>query len=186
MSNELYFIPIIAEALRQPERKLAFRKAFERITELGRDDSFRVGYAQFLWFMACSVDQWTTDSFGVPDDPSRQILEASRRCELLLERDGNRIGAWILDRFPFRAAVVNVQPGLYRLSADTGWALWEEALTPAELLFTHAFPQQGLPLAAQTEEVIFPATRQVSVLDGALTIRVRPGLESGVLELLCT
>jgi len=136
--------------------------------------------------MACSIEQWTTDSFGAPDDPPRQAFEATRRCELLLERDGNRVGAWILDRFPFRAAVVHAQPGLYRLSASTGWTLWVETLTPSELLFTHAFPNQGLPLAAQTEELIFLSTREVSVLNGALTIRVRPGLESGVLELLFT
>jgi len=186
MSNELYFIPMIAEALRQSNWKPALREAFERITDIRRDDQFRAGYEQFLWFMACSIEQWTTDSFGAPDDPSRQAFEASRRCELLLERDGNRVGAWTLDRLPFRGTVVNVQPGLHRLAVDTGWVLWEETLTPTELLFTHAFPQQGLPLAAQTEEVMFAVTRDVSVLDGALKIRVHPGLESGVLELLFT
>jgi hypothetical protein len=185
MSKELYFIPMIAKVLRRSNWRPALREAFERITDLGRDDQFRVGYEQFLWFMACSIDQWATDSFGDPDDPVRQVFEA-RRCDLLLERDGNRVVRWSLDRFPFRGAVVNVQPGLYRLAVDTGWALWEETLTPTELLFTHAFPQHGLPLAAQTDEVMFPVTRDVSLLDGALKIRVHPGLESGVLELLFT
>lgn len=181
MSNELYFIPIIAQAFQQTDRELALRKAFDRIIEVGRAESFQVGYRQFLRFMECSLQQWAEDAFGSPQ--GRETYEAPIRGEVVLERDGDRLGSWTISELPVQTTVVNVRSGFYRLAMDTGWVLWEETLTPKELVFAQAFPDQGLPLAAQTDEAAPAPTRAISLLNGSLTIHVRAGLEDGMLEL---
>lgn len=186
MNEELYFIPIIVEAMRQPAVEPALRDAFAQIEDLGRDPALRVGYQQYLRFMDEARRALMADE--PHESPGQAFFECERSSplELWLERGDVRVGALELERIPQEATFLNLQPGAYRLRTDTGWTLWEATLTPRELIWAEAFPQKGLPLAAQTEEVIFPVTREVSVLDGALTIRVRPGLESGVLELLFT
>jgi hypothetical protein len=181
MSKELYFIPIIVQAFQRTDREPALREAFDRIIELGRDERFRVGYRQFLRFMECSLQQWVEDAFGSPQ--GREAFEAPIRGEVVLERDGDRLGSWTIAELPVQTNVVNVRPGYYRLAMDTGWVLWEENLTAKELVFAQAFPDQGLPLAAQTDEAALAPTREVSLLNGSLTIHVLAGLEHGVLEL---
>ncbi len=51
MSKYLYFIPIIFQALKQPNRKEALRQVFEKIEKLGQEQEYREGHRQFLWFM---------------------------------------------------------------------------------------------------------------------------------------
>jgi hypothetical protein len=183
-SNELFFIPIIAEALRRPDRQPALREAFERIMEVGRNESFRFGYRQFLQFMACSMDQWTESATQLVDDlQSFPASETPNRCAVVLERAGHILGNWTFTAPPFRTSIANAKPGFYRLSMDTGRVLWEGSLTPSDLFFTHAFPDQALPLAAQTDQASPRPTRELFLLDGALAIGVYAGLEGGMLEL---
>jgi len=181
MSKELYFIPIIAQAFQQTDRKPALGKAFDRIIELGRDEPFRAGYRQFLRFMECSLQRWVEDAFGAPQ--GRETFEAPIRGEVVLEWDGDRLGSWTISELPVQTTVVTVRPGFYRLAMDTGWVLWEETLTPKELVFAQAFPDQGLPLAAQTDVAAPAPTCAISLLNGSLTIHVRAGIEDGMLEL---
>ena len=56
MSNDLYFIPILTEALRQPNRKGALIEAFARIRALGEKPEFRTGYAQFEAFLRVAAE----------------------------------------------------------------------------------------------------------------------------------
>ena len=51
MNEDLYFVPMIAEALGRPDPAGALARAFERIRALGCDERRRNGYQQFLRFM---------------------------------------------------------------------------------------------------------------------------------------
>ena len=51
MANELYFIPILAKALRQSDPKAAFLDAFDTIKTLGSEPEYQEGYHQFIRFM---------------------------------------------------------------------------------------------------------------------------------------
>ena len=52
MSDDLYFIPIIAKALQQKDTEQALLQAFEQIKSLGRKPQYQQGLAQFEQFMA--------------------------------------------------------------------------------------------------------------------------------------
>lgn len=51
MSNELYFISIIAKALQQKDTEQSLRQAFEEIESLGTRPGYEQGYKQFQQFM---------------------------------------------------------------------------------------------------------------------------------------
>ncbi len=51
MSNDLYFIPIIAKALQQRDTGESLRQAFDEIESLGQRPDYERGYRQFRQFM---------------------------------------------------------------------------------------------------------------------------------------
>jgi hypothetical protein len=51
MSNDLYFIPIIAKALQQKDTDESLRQAFDEIESLGQQPDYQRGYQQFQKFM---------------------------------------------------------------------------------------------------------------------------------------
>jgi len=51
MSNDLYFIPIIAKALQQEDADESLRQAFDEIESLGQQSVYQLGYQQFQKFM---------------------------------------------------------------------------------------------------------------------------------------
>ena len=52
MTEDLFFVPIIAGALRATAPQEALRDAFERIHMLGRQEVYRTGYTHFRQFMS--------------------------------------------------------------------------------------------------------------------------------------
>ena len=77
----------------------------------------------------------------------------------------------------------SLRPGAYRLVLSTGWVLWEARLTKQELRWSHAHPREALPLAAESEHAAVPAPAlEQELLNGELTVRIYPGLESGRME----
>lgn len=51
MSNDLYFIPIIAKALEQEDTEQSLEKAFKKIESLGTEPRYERGFEQFQQFM---------------------------------------------------------------------------------------------------------------------------------------
>ena len=56
MPDDLYFIPILARALKQPRTRAALREAFVEIERLGREPGYERGLAQFHRFMVTARD----------------------------------------------------------------------------------------------------------------------------------
>jgi len=52
MNRNLYFVPILAEALRGSDQCGSLEKAFMAIERLAQDPDYAVGYRNFIWFMA--------------------------------------------------------------------------------------------------------------------------------------
>jgi hypothetical protein len=86
------------------------------------------------------------------------------------------------DREPPRASVGRVLPGDYSLALETGRVIWEGHLTARDLLWSAAFPERALDLAADTGGRPTTMTREEQLLGGELALRVFPGLESGRIE----
>lgn len=74
MSNNLYFIPIIAEALQQKDSEESLRQAFEQIKILGQEPQYKQGFRQFEQFMEAVNDQVEKEKSGILRDNIVQEL----------------------------------------------------------------------------------------------------------------
>jgi len=229
MAKGLYFLSIIADALGQPEPKLALRAAIEEIEALGRRPQYEREFLQFQRFIAEVKKNWERLS-QQPEDigfeairclalmVASDLLEGDKNeiqavlnligsqpawqnefekirretsksemppriPEIIIEKNGERIDSLLCERRPLIKEIRNVRPGHYAIRLDTGRFIWQEELTEQELIWTAAFPEQALDLAADTGEVAARTTREIRLLNGELIIRVFPETESGRLEL---
>jgi len=80
--------------------------------------------------------------------------------------------------------IQGLMPGNYTLKTNSDWLLWQGDLSQSDLLWTCAFPEQDLPLAADTDEAdeVLPG-KEIELLDGELKLSIYPGLESGVMKI---
>ena len=106
-----------------------------------------------------------------------------RMPELIVEKEGERIGSIPFENQPASKTIRNLKPGRYAIKLDTGRVLWQDRLTEKDLLWIYAFPEQDLDLAADTGDAMPRRTREIKLLDGEVIIRVFPEIESGRLEL---
>ena len=51
MNRDLFFLPLIADALQKPDPKKGLQEAFEEIELLGRQPEYKLGFRQFQMFM---------------------------------------------------------------------------------------------------------------------------------------
>ena len=79
--------------------------------------------------------------------------------------------------------VENVIPGKYTVKLDIGMTVWEGELTARNLLWSEAFREKDLQVAAQTMDLHQQPRKEIVLLDGALSIRVFAGIESGSIEI---
>jgi hypothetical protein len=118
-------------------------------------------------------------------DQLRTELEPTEHrpaVELQLMRDSQPVGSLTIERLPGSAIVGNLRPGAYSLALATGRVIWEGQLGEEDLIWRGVFGDRPIPFAADTGDDA-AATRVVQLLDGALTLRVFPGPEEGVLEI---
>ena len=80
---------------------------------------------------------------------------------------------------PSAKTIEDLTPGGYHITFATGRLIWEGRFTERDLLWTKAFPGRRLKLAADSERRKSKSTRQISALDGEITIGVFAGIESG-------
>lgn len=183
MSDEMYFMPIIARALRQADPESAMRDALERIESMGRDPQYSDGYQQFLRFMAVAgEEQWQQK----PQQLWTELCKAfdrSSSVQILVERDRVLVAACSFELLSGVQSVGDITQGAYQISLDTGRVLWQGHLTAQDLLWAKAFPGEPLRMAADTDQVKQRPVREISLLEGALTLRIYPGVEAGSLEI---
>ena len=183
MQNDLFFVPMIAHALQQPDPKAAMLEVFEEIRRMGQESQRAHGYQQFLQFME-SVDQARLQE--APEELGAEILAAMERpsgIEIVIERNDEVVGTCSFEQ-PFGArSVGDSAPGDYRVKLDTGRVLWEENLAERDLLWSKAFPGEPLKMAADSGQPIGKPTREISLLEGTVILRVFAGVESGFMEI---
>jgi hypothetical protein len=158
----------------------AFKKAFDEIETLGMKHDYKRGLLQFRSFMdafkiACEYDI----SYEKGEEAELDFM----RLELIIERSGKILNTFLIGESPSKQIIKNAKPGTYTIKLNTGRVLWEDRLTEKDLLWVYAFPEEGLPLAADTGDRNPIRTREVKILDGELILRVYPGLEAGRLDL---
>lgn len=103
--------------------------------------------------------------------------------ELIVIKDGNRIGSYPLKHADSPIRVASATPGFYALQLSNGRNLWQGKITEQDLLWASAFPERNLKMAADTEGLSLEPTRKIKLLDGELILRVFPAIESGWIEI---
>ena len=180
MANGLFFLPILVRALVQTDLKQALLKAFAQIRQLGEREEYRIGFEQFLFFIA-RIDQESNRN----EDPyiiSREALGAIA-CELALTRNSEPLREVSLDAYHREVIFSGIKPGLYVLQLFTGRIIWQAQLGAKDLIWTQAFPGRPLALAADTGAGEVPTTQTVDLLGGELVLQIHPGPECGQIVL---
>ena len=80
-------------------------------------------------------------------------------------------------------SIPDITPGSYSIETSTGRILWSGDVPSEQVLWTEAYPERDLQMAAQTDEAEGEPTRMVSLLDDELELSLYPGVESGTLRL---
>ena len=183
MSDDLFIVPIIAEALQHSDPRGAMREAFERIRTIGQEPRYHTGYQQFLRFMDSVNESLWTDA---PEEVGAQLLDEMDRptsVELVLERDDTPVARCSFEQSSGTRTMGSISPGQYRLRTDTGCVLWEGVLAQREVVWAGAFPGKDLSMAADTGGLRRQPTQKIDLLDETLHVSVYPGLETGTIEI---
>ena len=98
-------------------------------------------------------------------------------------RENETFRSLMFTNIPDTKIICGITPGGYHISFTTGRLIWEGEFTERDLIWTRAFPGKPLELAADTTERKCNPTREISALDGEITIRVFAGLESSQIEI---
>lgn len=162
-NKQLYFIPILDDASKQPDRRTAYLEALSSIDNMGVSPEFQEGYRHF-----------------------RQFIEAARSPlfpDLLLECDGQLVARVTKYSTQEEIRIHNLFPGHYHLALSSGRTIWTRELTAQDLLWFSAFPAAPLRLAAASDDEELVPTIEDSVMDGSLTVQVCPGLHSGTISI---
>ena len=226
-SKRLFFIPIIAKALKNGDPERAMKDAFDQIKDLGGQPEYREGFDQFLKFidftMLSSQESFKGDVTFFIDAIYRLICDLASgefegseelKEELIsainnhptwkaeFERIGNMIQDFMVPDHEFGVEVLkddkiigalpvsqmsatfsHITPGTYTIRLSTGRIVWEEKLSREDLIWTYAYPEKDLAVAAETEPIDQTPTRIEAILDGELEINVFAGLESGEIRI---
>jgi hypothetical protein len=179
MSDDLYFVKILARALRQPRCRPALLRAFGEIEAMAEDPCHRRGYQQYMIFMGGVRGSLGAQRGLATGDRTQRGLERPHVTGLVVERNGEPIAHFDMDGSPMARMLTGIGPGHYSLGLDSGRALWEGDLTEAHLLWDVACPGAPLPMAADTGETTAASTLEVPLLDGTLWLRSYPGVGAG-------
>jgi hypothetical protein len=88
----------------------------------------------------------------------------------------------VIDAVHMTAETITVSPifpGQYTMRFSNGRILWEGDLTREDLIWTYAYPDQDISMAAETEDFRQEPVKTISLLDGEIVLRIFAGLESG-------
>ncbi len=113
----------------------------------------------------------------------RGAMERPPVCEILIEKNEVPVATCVIREDGKTQSITGIAPGDYRLVLETGRLLWQGRLDERHLIWSKAFPNQPLRMAADTGGADRRVTGQFDLMDGALVVRVCPGIETGSLEI---
>lgn len=198
MDNPLYFIKLLAGALQAPDPHSALKKAQATITELGRQPEYKQGYQQYLRFMELVCSELglllpeTDTQLGFNSEDQLGDLEVllkdfepeERRPCIVVKRDGDQLATLTIEDGRIVGIVESAKPGNYSVGLDTGRNLWQGRLSGQDLIWREAFPDEPLPLAADTDQESPPVSREIVLIPDELVLKVIPGRRQGRLEII--
>ena len=156
MTDDLFFLPLIAAALRSENPEASLRQAFDDIRAQGQLRRYCHGLVQFDRFM--------------------HLVHEHAQIVLNVARDGNPLGIVRLAPGEENGGMTGIVAGRYTICLSTGRLLGEGEINASDLCWAMAFPGQPLALAAGSAPARRPDTHRLSrmlghqaVSDGART-----------------
>lgn len=190
MSKDLYFIKLLNRALASSQPREELQDAFDEIEKLGKQPGYEKGYGQFLKFMSLmGADErkelidpeiWRR---GIEEWLESTASDASMPL-IVLERNGEVLARIQVEEKGNTGTIGDLRPGSYLLRLESGWVLWKGDLSKTDLIWRHTFPEEALPLAAETERITAKISREIELLQGELAIKVMPGRSSGRMDII--
>jgi hypothetical protein len=199
-NKNLYFIPILARAYEQPNRRMAFRVALEEIFRLGKKKEYQKGFEQFIQFLTIGIEDLPeiTNYQGVRESLLKNIkfdteqIEIYKKffetpappLELELYKEEQLISSVPFPGKTEPAIFHKIEPGDYVIRLSNGRVIWKGKIETKDVVWKHAFPHKAYPVAAATEKKESVFTKSVEFLGGEIILKIHPGLESGRISLL--
>jgi hypothetical protein len=196
MDNELYFIPIIEQALQSSNPKQSLTDTLNEIKELGHKEEYGIGLQQFKYFMGQSVEsiqypgiqlneKWFLHDRDTQANKDIKIhpIQPSAFLSIELVKDDQRIEQISINKIPCVIEFSRIESGNYLLRLNTGRILWAGTLDYKHLQWAKAFTDKPLPAAAQTDKTQSYTTVDEWLLDEDIRFQVIPGIESGKIKI---
>lgn len=196
MENDLYFIPIIEQALRKNNPKQSLVNSFAEIKELERKEEYEIGLQQFKYFMGQVVEsvqypgiqlneKWFLHSHDSQTNKDIKIhhKQPSPPLSIELVKDDLRIEQISINKIPCVIEFSRIESGNYVLRLNTGRILWAGTLSNKHLQWAKAFTDKPLPAAAQTDKTQSYTTIDEWLLDEEILFQVIPGIETGKIKI---
>jgi hypothetical protein len=181
MHDDLFFVPLIDAALDQPDRQAALQAAFGQIRRMGQQRRYRRGYRQFLHWMQTAARAGLQAAATSTHDPTTGMAERPSWIEVIIELDDTQVARVRLD--PAEPTIIGgIAPGSCRFRLDTGCVLWEGFISEQGELLSRREPGRPLRMAAATARPPTPRN-EIRLLEGALTLRLRPDGSAWLLEI---
>ena len=182
MNRELYFIPVLQNALKADDPESALREAFDKISQLGKDNRYGQGFENFEIFLGevCAHQVLLEkDSLEELSDCSQSI---SLSCELIIFRDDILICTVSLDESKTQS-IRRIVPGTYTVRLSTGRVIWRDYLSQEDLIIRKSPGSQSLKLAADSDDFKTEPARAVTLLSGRMAMKIFKGFDSGVIRI---
>ena len=195
MQENLYFITDICNALNDNHSEQKIEKVIRAIINKGKKPEYQQGFQQFVTFIKEGKAGWLKMSpqhkkliMQIINDVALSPVvdtetEPLKLC-LQLEHDGDALASFDISESRHSYTIADLTPGNYTLKTDSDWLIWQEHLSERELFWTHAYPEQEFPMAADTESTDTREFKTVVLLEGELIIRIYPGLETGTIKIM--
>ena len=180
MYDDVFFLSTIARALQRADVKAAAIQAFGQIQAAGKRPRYHRAYEQFLRFMESVQAAHVRSPF---DGTMTGPMASGQPVRLTVEREGVDVATCRFGDGENTQVVAGIEPGHYRIRAETGLVLWQGAVIGSDVVWAQASPSSAIPVAAKTREPGQKPTRQEHLAGAGVVLRFYAGAESGALEI---
>ena len=124
--------------------------------------------------------EWSSEYLKIQEEfQDSTDLESPLSFEIL--KDDQSFGSYPIGDSLLKIRGISI--GVYTIRLSNGRVLWEDRLTREDVLWTYAFPDKELPMAAETEPLEKTPARTISLLEGEFVMKIIPGLESAMISI---
>lgn len=182
MNQELYFIPVLQNALKAANPESALRQAFSKIDQLARDNNYRRGFENFEIFLGEVCSHRVLIEKNTLEDFTDYSQDSSLRYELTIFRDNRAMSKVHLEGNNIQN-ICGVTPETYTARLSTGRILWKETLSREDLIAGKIPGSQSIKVAADSGDFKARPARIVTLLNGRIVLKIFKGFESGVIQI---